>query len=73
MVLLTVKFTTQHKYFFKNPKCITEYDIREPTSTKTYLTEWVFWFLKKQAGMNTSLRQIVTLQNTYRSLVGPIL
>jgi len=34
MVLLTVKITTQHKYFFSNPKCITEYDIREPTSTK---------------------------------------
>jgi len=34
MVLLTVKITTQHKYFFRNPKCITEDDIREPTSTK---------------------------------------
>ena len=34
MVLLTMKITTQHKYFFKNPKCITEYDIREPTNTK---------------------------------------
>jgi len=33
MVLLTMKITTQHIYFFRNPKCITKYDIREPTSS----------------------------------------
>jgi len=34
MVLLTVKITTQNKYFFRNPKCITKYDIREPTRSQ---------------------------------------